>query len=265
MSFIKKLILFFFLIFSHSLTSQTLQSESSAYQLPKVFDGISDPKNNWFSLVNTDGISVLNQMPFTLSDLPICFKLENFDNSKFSEDLSRALNSALEVWNSSAQMELQKALFRKCSDKEPAKIVFHLDLVGGAKGDGQIKFAEVFLLKTLTPKIAVVLRENELLDFEMTIDQLIEKSLTSKAPPTPDVLNKFRLYKKSKIQTMINQILCHEIGHTVGLGHNFNSQEVSIMDYSERSLLSDYDKDALRAVFNISVQKKWKAINKIQK
>jgi predicted Zn-dependent protease len=58
---------------------------------------------------------------------------------------------------------------------------------------------------------------------------------------------------------MIEQVITHELGHVLGLGHNFNSAEHSVMDYSDYSDqvdLSDYDRDALLFVFKPSVKVK---------
>ena len=56
----------------------------------------------------------------------------------------------------------------------------------------------------------------------------------------------FEKFKNEKIKAVTLNLILYELGHVLGLGHNFNNTESSIMNYSDTTKLSDYDRDALR-------------------
>ena len=65
----------------------------------------------------------------------------------------------------------------------------------------------------------------------------------------PETVKKLAEFKLRKIQTMRDNIIIHELGHLLGLAHNFSEKEKSVMSYNGQTALSDYDKAALKFLY----------------
>lgn len=88
----------------------------------------------------------------------------------------------------------------------------------------------------------IVIRRVELNQFEQTLDALIS---AQEKKASPEIKAKLRAYRSQKLQQMRRNLFLHEIGHILGLSHNFSESEKSIMSYEMLTDLSSYDVAAL--------------------
>ncbi len=164
------------------------------------------------------------------------------------------LLQALAAWNQAARLVGAKTDLLKIDCDSKPEISLKTDANSGSLGDGIIKLGAVFKTQNSNKQILLI-RKLEFDSQENLIRALVHKEKLKK-PSQTSVLNQF-LVKKLKA-TKLN-FLMHELGHALGLAHNFNSSENSIMNYSNQTELSEYDLDALRflQIGPQAVQKKW--------
>lgn len=205
------------------------------------------------------GISLLTNYPFSLKDLPLCLKSKVENTS-----IQKTISGAIQKWNTAAAKALNKSVFiENCASSHPdVELIFSND--SGDSADGSIKFGEVFFLKGKSPRIILLLRKKELTEFDQLLSKVRDQQIADKKMGV-EQKEKFEVafekYRASKTEKMIDQIITHEFGHVLGLGHNTNPKEMSVMDYSDQSSLSEYDQAALRYRFipSLPPTKEWKA------
>ncbi|MGE3759876.1 MAG: matrixin family metalloprotease, partial [Pseudobdellovibrionaceae bacterium] len=91
----------------------------------------------------------------------------------------------------------------------------------------------------------IILRSPEFFQFENTIDGFV----VSKSAESPKKVEEFNKWRAEKVGKMRRNVILHELGHLLGLAHNFSKKENSIMGYSDRQDLAEYDKAALRFLY----------------
>ena len=117
----------------------------------------------------------------------------------------------------------------------------------GYRYDSQKKFA--FVANDFHPisgemeKSVIAIRSSERLQYEDLIDKMIEPKRLKSSEEVQKSLDSF---KKSKTTMLFQNVVLHELGHAFGLAHNFSFKTDSIMNYSNRIELNQYDIDAIR-------------------
>ncbi len=193
------------------------------------------------------GIALLNSSPLKKSELPLCVKTAETTDPKLSE----ALGEALARWNQVAKSSLNQEIFQLGCKKPGQKSIFiEANSTAGRSGDGIFKLG--FAFQKGEERI-LVLRQKEFGDFSRMLKGMIRQELwrDSLGHSQGEALKeKLASFEKQKSQEMLLHFFMHELGHLLGLAHNFNDAEKSIMNYSEQTLLSAYDEEALKLIFN---------------
>lgn len=183
----------------------------------------------------------------TKAELPLCVKNEITDKVWKS-----VAEEALARWNQLGQAALSHPVFSDSCSNPFLTLVY--SETSGDERDGAIRFGGLYVRKE-PAGLVIVLRAKEVREHGVLMDKLIATQLKD-APSKAKALAAFKLQKS---QEMGLNLLMHELGHALGLAHNFNEAEASIMDYSTRTKFSKYDEDALRLVFGEAPQSKWAA------
>ena len=197
------------------------------------------------------GIAVLDRKPLSL---PLCIELQIP-----SEKWKTVAGDAINFWNEGAQKALGHPAF-KTADCGKSQVQIVWDMESGRLGDGVLKLGQAYALESKNPAFRVVLRDKEILSYGRLLAAVSRSKLaTTPSKDRPDLAAKLASFSDRKLNTIVLNIVMHELGHVLGLAHNFNSGENSIMDYSDHVTLADYDLDALRAVYGKAAQRKWAA------
>ena len=195
-----------------------------------------------------DSFSVLKDISVSVKDIPLCLDFAEKDSS-----LKKIVLRAVEVWNQAAKEIIKKEIFRLGCDK--ARIVVRLDEQLGAQGDGIFKFAYVdhgIANSGDSSLTQVVVRKKEFLDYENLLAAIVRKRRLANRTILKDdtaLTKKLEEFKNFKLGSIFLHTIIHELGHVIGLGHNFNASEKSVMSYAEALELSTYDKEALAFQF----------------
>jgi hypothetical protein len=161
----------------------------------------------------------------------------------FSKDSSyrEVIQKAVEIWNAgAAAIESGKKLFEPECQKNPV-IEIEVDSKSGNGMDGIIKLGASYDSATPGRKV-ILLRAKEI----RSQRNLLNAVVTAQIRKTPEKKKELLNYLQLKLQQLELNLFAHELGHALGLAHNFNEKEHSIMNYSSDIKLSDYDVDALR-------------------
>lgn len=209
------------------------------------------------------GISLLPQKSKVL--LPFCVSTDA--NFKALPLLRRALDN----WNELSQKTLRKNLFALEDCPPSGRALKVVSDASGQNGDGIFKLGQA--AKTPKGEDLVVVRTREFQDFENMLRAMIRQELWraqqsgqgSGSPAYVELEQKLESFRQQKIADMGLNFFMHELGHVLGLAHNFNESEGSIMGYSTRTNFSDYDADALRVLFDQAgaVKQIWKSQSKL--
>jgi hypothetical protein len=155
--------------------------DCSKYLPPSPYAEMVDEKNDSNSAAEIkNGISVLKDYLFSFNDLPLCVEIEIQD-----QNVKATLDRAIKRWNDASLAVLQKTVFDDHCEAKKSRVKIVSTSKSGVADDGEIKFGEVFNLKTKPASILLLLREKEMQEYNSLLtsmrDQKIKKDKMSVA------------------------------------------------------------------------------------
>ena len=183
------------------------------------------------------GISVFKKHPTPKSIKTFCV----FSKNNESQEI---IDAAIKTWNDGvAQVAPGKIAFKsQCQDNPKIEVRFNDN--SGLAGDGIIKLGILFQSTSMDTQI-ILLRKREIRSQKNLIAALVRKEKIK----NPEKAAEFEAFLRAKTENLALNLVAHELGHALGLAHNFNERENSIMNYSSETKLSDYDLDGLRLLY----------------
>jgi hypothetical protein len=104
-------------------------------------------------------------------------------------------------------------------------------------------------VKTFPKKTIILIRDKDWKQYQWMLAAMIRKSLAKKSGAELEAAEgKLRAFEKEKKRKTLENLLLHELGHGIGLGHNFAVP--SVMNYTDETAPTDYDEKSLSCRLN---------------